>query len=186
MCVCVCVCVCVFVCTYVLSCVWLFVIRWTVAHQAPLSMGFSRQECWSGLPCPPPGDLPDPGIKPASLTSPALADRFFTTGATWEVHKKKIDMEIYTRRKKGLLELGESGNASSKEMTFKFAFKGWTLVRQAEDRERAQGGKGWQISVAEVLSMCPEDWSQRSQQTSILEGHLCKPEELSCHQGGRR
>ena len=41
---------------------------WTVARQAPLSMGFSRQEYWSGLPCPPPGDLPDPGIKPRSLT----------------------------------------------------------------------------------------------------------------------
>ena len=40
---------------------------WTVTHQAPLSMGFSRQECWSGLPCPPPGDLPNPGIEPASL-----------------------------------------------------------------------------------------------------------------------
>ena len=46
---------------------------WTVAHKAPLSMGFSRQEYWSGLPCPPPGDLPDPRIEPASLTSPALA-----------------------------------------------------------------------------------------------------------------
>ena len=57
----------------------------TVAHQAPLSMGFSMQECWSGLPCPPPGDLPDPGIKPASLVSPALAGRFFATSATWEV-----------------------------------------------------------------------------------------------------
>ena len=45
---------------------------WTVAHQAPLSMGFSRQECWSGLPCPPPGDLPEPGIELASLASPAL------------------------------------------------------------------------------------------------------------------
>ena len=66
------------------SCVRLFETPWTVAHQAPLSMGFSRQEYWSGLPCPPPGDLPDPGIKPASLTSPALAGRFFTTRATWE------------------------------------------------------------------------------------------------------
>ena len=47
-----------------------------------LSKGFSRQEQWSGLPCPPPGDLPDPGIKPASLMSPALAGRFFTTSAT--------------------------------------------------------------------------------------------------------
>ena len=54
---------------------------WTVAHQAPLSMGFSRQEYWSGLPCPPPGDLPDPGIKLGSL---ALAGGFFTTSATWE------------------------------------------------------------------------------------------------------
>ena len=52
---------------------------WTVAHQAPLSIGFSRQEHWSGLPLPAPGDLPDPGIEPTSLVSPALAGRFFTT-----------------------------------------------------------------------------------------------------------
>ena len=50
----------------------LFATPWTVAHQAPLSMGFSRQEYRSGLPCPPPGDLPDPGIKPMSPASPAL------------------------------------------------------------------------------------------------------------------
>ena len=50
----------------------------------PLSMGFSRQEYWSGLPCPPPRDLPDPGIKPTSLKSPALADGFCITSATWE------------------------------------------------------------------------------------------------------
>ena len=50
----------------------------------PLSMGFSRQEYWSGFPRPPPGDLPDPGIEPASLTSSALAGMFFTTSATWE------------------------------------------------------------------------------------------------------
>ena len=66
------------------SCVQLFLTPWTVAHQAPLSVGFSRQEYWSELPCPPPGDLPHPGIKPASLMSPALADWFFTTSATWE------------------------------------------------------------------------------------------------------
>ena len=52
-----------------LSCVWFFAIPWTVAYQAPLSMGFSRQEYWSGLPLPSPGDLPDPGMKPGS---PAL------------------------------------------------------------------------------------------------------------------
>ena len=51
---------------------------------APLSMGFSRQEDWSGLPCPPAGDLPDPWIKPISLTSPALAGGFFSTSTTWE------------------------------------------------------------------------------------------------------
>ena len=48
-------------------------------------MGFSWQEYWSGLPCSPPGDLPDPGIDPMSLKSPALAGGFFTTSATWEV-----------------------------------------------------------------------------------------------------
>ena len=52
--------------------------------KVPLSMGFSRQEHWSGLPCPPPGDLPDPGIEPESLTSPTLAAGFLTTSATWE------------------------------------------------------------------------------------------------------
>ena len=49
-------------------------------------MGFSRQEFWSGLPFPPPGDLPHPGIEPMSLTSSALAGWFFTTSTTWEAH----------------------------------------------------------------------------------------------------
>ena len=59
---------------------------WSVACQAPPSFRVSRQEYWSGLPCPPPGDLPDPGIEPTSLMSPALAGRFFTTRITWEIH----------------------------------------------------------------------------------------------------
>ena len=58
------------------SCVQLCVTLWTVACQAPLSMDFFRQEYWSGLPCPPPGDLPNTGIKPTSLKSPALAGGF--------------------------------------------------------------------------------------------------------------
>ena len=58
------------------NCVQLFATGWTVAYQAPQSMGFSRQEYWSGLPCPQPEDLPDPGIKPASLKSLALAGRY--------------------------------------------------------------------------------------------------------------
>ena len=72
---------------YVLSCfsrAQLFATSWTVAHQAPLSMEFSRQEYWNGLPSLPPGNLPDPGIKPTSLTSALLAGGFFTTSATWE------------------------------------------------------------------------------------------------------
>ena len=64
--------------------VQLFATFWTVTCQAPLSMGFSRQEYWSGLPRPLPGDLPDAGIEPMSLMSPALVGGFFTTSTTWE------------------------------------------------------------------------------------------------------
>ena len=73
-CVCVraCVCVCVCACVCVLSPVCLFVTPWTVAPQVPLYMQFCRQGYWSGLPFPPPGDLPDPGLEPASLASPPL------------------------------------------------------------------------------------------------------------------
>ena len=67
-----------------LSHVQLFVTLWSVVCQAPLSMGFSRQEYWIGLPCPPPGNLPYPGIKSMFSTSPALASGFFTP--IWEVH----------------------------------------------------------------------------------------------------
>ena len=67
-----------------LSRIQLFVTPWTVAYQAAPSMGFSRQEYWSGLPLPSLGDLPDPGIEPVFLTSPALAGTFLTTRATWE------------------------------------------------------------------------------------------------------
>ena len=75
-------------CVKLLSRVHLFATPWTVARQAPLSMGFSREEYCSGLPCPPPGDLPNPGIEPKSLTSPALASGFFTTSATWEAQRE--------------------------------------------------------------------------------------------------
>ena len=77
---------------YALSCfsrVRLFVTPWTVARQAPLSTGFSRQEYWSGLPCPPPGDRPCPRIEPVSPASPALAGRFFTTSTTWKAQNRR-------------------------------------------------------------------------------------------------
>ena len=63
--------------------VQLFATPWNTARQALPSMGFFRQEYWSGLPCPPPGDLPDPGIEPSSLMPSTLAEGFFTTGATY-------------------------------------------------------------------------------------------------------
>ena len=66
-------------CVQLLSCGQLFGTPWIVANQVPLSVGFPRQEHWSGLPFPPPGDLPDTGIEPVSLMSPALAGGFFTT-----------------------------------------------------------------------------------------------------------
>ena len=72
----------VYVCACMLSHfshVRLFATLWTIAHQAPLSMGFSRQDNWNGLPCPPPRDLPDQSL----LCLHAMAGRFFTTSATW-------------------------------------------------------------------------------------------------------
>ena len=74
-CVCVCVCVCELSC---FSHVPLSAAPWTVACQAPLSMGFLRHAYWIGMSFLPPGDLPNPGIEPASLSSPALAGEFFT------------------------------------------------------------------------------------------------------------
>ena len=74
------------VCAQSLSCVRLFATPWTVDHQVPLSMGFPRQEYWSRFLFPPPGDLPDPGIKPAVLVSPALTSGFFTTESPGKPH----------------------------------------------------------------------------------------------------
>ena len=73
---CMCVCACMLRC---FSCIWLSAISWTVAHQTPLSVGFSRQEYWSGLSFPFPRDPPDPGIEPVSPMAPTLARGFFFT-----------------------------------------------------------------------------------------------------------
>ena len=66
-------------CAQLFSCIQLFAATWTVVCQVPLPMELSKQEYWSGLPVPPPGHLPDPGIEPVSVASPALAGKFFTT-----------------------------------------------------------------------------------------------------------
>ena len=78
-CVYVCVCVCLCVCSKLLSCAQFFVTPWTVAHHRLLSVEFSRQEYWDGLPFPTPGDLTDSGIESSSPMSFKLAGRFFTT-----------------------------------------------------------------------------------------------------------
>ena len=89
-------------CAYLLSPfsrIWLLATLWTVIHQASLSMGFSKQEYWSGLPHHPPGDLPDPGIESTSFTSPALARGFFTTSTIWEAqlhHRNQQILQIWT------------------------------------------------------------------------------------------
>ena len=80
---------------------------WTVACQAPLSMGFSRQEYWSGLPCPPPEDLPASGIEPASLTSPVLAGEFFATSTNWEAPN-----QLYFNLKRKLMDSRERSTYS--------------------------------------------------------------------------
>ena len=98
----------------VLSCVWLFGDTWTVAHQAPLTMEFSRQGYWSGMLFPTPGDLPDPVIEPRSFKFAALESGFFTTGATWGAQlqmwipsffyscwKEKSETEVEGEREKG-------------------------------------------------------------------------------------
>ena len=97
------------------SCVRLFATLWIVACQAPLSMRFPRQEYWRELPYPSPGDLPDSGIEPTSLMSPALAGRFFTTSATWEAPIESLlypkPPQNYTPQKKstnGVFGIGPS------------------------------------------------------------------------------
>ena len=78
-----------YVCVSVCSVMSDFAITWTEAHQARLSMELSRQEYWNGLPFPTPGDLPDPEVELVSLSSPALAGRFFATRTTWDVTCQK-------------------------------------------------------------------------------------------------
>ena len=83
-----------------------------MARQAPLSMGFSRQEHWSGLPLPSPGDLPDRGFQTTSLTSPALASRFFTTSATWEAQIRPYICRNLVNRNFNYVELGDQRGRS--------------------------------------------------------------------------
>ena len=93
-----------------------FVTLWIIACQALVSMAFSRQETWSGLPCPAPGDLPDLGTEPMSLVSPALASRFFTTGATKEVPNSAAFARHLQDGHTGLKMVGGSRLGRNKEL----------------------------------------------------------------------
>ena len=108
--------------------VWLCATQWTVALQAPLSMGFSRQEYWSGLPCPPPGDLPDSGIKPTCLTSLALAGRFFTTSTTWETF---------------LTQGSNSGLPHCRQTLYPLSHQGSPYVKQTNPKRKEKAGEFW-------------------------------------------
>ena len=98
-------CCAVFRCVQTFSRVQLFATPWTVACQAPLSMGFSRQEYWSGFPFPLPGYLPDPGTEPESLVFHALAGVFFTTSATWTDYYRQLSriQHLRIRLQKGFV-----------------------------------------------------------------------------------
>ena len=93
----------------------LFVIPRAVDCHALLSMGFSRQKYWSGLPCPSPMDLPNPGIEPMSLMSPALAGEFFTTSATWEALKRLLSYNEVIKLNYEVIKMGFPGGSDSKE-----------------------------------------------------------------------
>ena len=80
---------------------------WTIANQAPLSMGFSRQEYWIWMPCPPSGIFPT-GTEPAFLTSPALEGRFFTISATWEAQIYSDNVILFSAENKWTIKLWKS------------------------------------------------------------------------------
>ena len=92
---------------------------WTVAYQAPLYVEFSRQEYWSGLPCPPPQDLPNPVMKPTSLMSPALAGWLFTTSTTWGAPPDNTHTHTHTQSVIFPTEAGSPAVLRQKYLTFK-------------------------------------------------------------------
>ena len=92
---------------------------WTVDHQAPLSVGFSRQECWRGFPCPPPGALPDPGIEPMSAVSPALQADYFTAKPPVEptdIHSSAV----YNYQKMKAIQVSLSGWMDKQDVVFPY------------------------------------------------------------------
>ena len=97
-----------------LSCVQFFATPWTVSRHAPLSIGFPRQEYWSGFPFPPPGDVPDPGIEPKFLVSPPSAGDFFFFPFTTEPPEKPKEVLSYENK----IITAKSGNYCNQKQIF--------------------------------------------------------------------
>ena len=105
--------------------VQLFATLWTIDCQVPLSMGFSRKEYWSGLPCPPPEDLPHPGIEPTSPAFPALVGGFFTTSLEKEMatHSSILAWRIpWTEELGGLQSTGHKESDMTERLHFHFLY----------------------------------------------------------------
>ena len=137
------------------SCVRLSVTLWTTARQGPLSMRFSRQEYWSGLPCLPPGNLPNLRIKLTSLKSPALPGGFFTTSFTWEALNKLLDLPKFP-----------SNNRQSNPIGKKKKQPGGPVVKTSPSNA---GGAGVQSLVGEQRShMLPGQKTAEHRTEAIL------------------
>ena len=124
---------------------------------APLSMEFSRLEYWSRLPFPPPGDLPNPGIEPASLMSPALAGGLFTTSTTWKAPPNAPLCSFFPLRVRDLLKKGGRSCTYSSQYS-KASSLSLSLIFFSCCRARALECKGSVIAVCEFLSSYPEAW----------------------------
>ena len=139
-----------------------FATPWTVALQAPLSMGSSRQELWSGSSCPPPGDLPNPEIEPKCLKSPAscMAGRFFTSWATREAPIfqrtvaflwKCLDLRVEGSEDSGATEIDDCERQHDRETIDELKFK--PHISQL-------GWKLWGSSVYKTKSDEPSRWGE--------------------------
>ena len=132
------------------SCVQLFVTLRTAAHLTPLSMGFSRQEYWSGLPCSPPGDLPDPWIKPTSLTFPALAVGSLPLAPPGK--PPKCNNTILTGRREWIQPSRQKAAASAKTQKWERVtcqeLRGWSFGNtQVREKSRANSKKAWPLDA---------------------------------------
>ena len=148
------------------SSVWLCAILWTVAHQTPLSVGFSRQKYWSELPFPPPQDLPNTTTAPMSLTSPALTGVFFTTSAPWEActqgmgHEKIVLRVLGPSQKLALIRpfQGNSSPASRPpDLLWETAYESClhhNTPGYSEQPCHSWDGSSWQLSAGSTFATC--------------------------------